>query len=1052
VDAFPDANAVTDENGFFRLEDVPAPVFSVHIDGSTAENAPEGTEYATVGKLFHSVPGQETQLTMDGETFDIFLPPMATGDIQPLPETGDTDVGFGDAGMAQLEELFPDVDASVWELTQVTFPAGSAQDEEGNAATQATIIPVDPERLPAPLPPNIDPQLVISIQAGGDAGFSQAGGATNFDVPAPVTFPNLDGLAPGTKSLIWSFNHDSGDWEAIGTGTVSEDGLSVVSDPGMGILAPGWHFVNPGTPISGPEKPDGDCDPNVFTWENVIDLFEEVAKCAAGFKGLSGIVSKIFKLSSEIKSLIGNASSLWQQIKEGEVDAGAIRAGFRTLNSVKKTALATFSEIKDQNPLGRALAISKCLEGLLGFASSTCDNIRQEDSDCDTIIVRTVCRGLELAKATLGKVNSLIETIDEGLDDALLALACGTIDQIAAAIGFAEIQENQSLVIVRSEESLATVETIDVEPVIGQLETLITQLGEFQTDVEVSEEFISILDETTEEIAGLDNDANNLYAATVGYPANAFYIIEYEGFEIRGVTDDNGQLNTVLPPNTDFSLSIYDPLTKRIATYSGQTEPSGSPSQIPSVRFVTTEGVTELFDRIGEELTSDITEALTEEDINGLSDADNDGLVDEAERIIGTVSTSVDTDGDGINDLAEIQQGLDPLGDRGFPTGIISSLPLQGQAKAVVVEGSPLDAQDQTAYVATGSHGLAIVDASQFDSPIVLGQLDLSGDATDVAVDANLQIAAIASNGGGLHLVDVSDPMLPTTSNTVNISANQVEIADGIAYATVGNALRAIDLLTGEELNSITLPGSGTVTDVSREGTSLYAFTSGSDTFSVIDIADEQALNVLGQVNVNIASSQVGVFAANGVAYLAGSGLRTIDVSDPSNPSLLGDADQFFTAREVALNGSGLALVASEDQGLEIYDVTDPQDTDAFLTVIDTPGFARDVAIASGIAFVADDSGDLQVVNYRPFDNLGVAPTMEISSGIADVDPNTPGVQVTEGSSIPVFADVTDDVQVRNVELLVDGEVVSNAVSFPFELAAIALSNDPDAEVVEVQA
>jgi hypothetical protein len=63
-----------------------------------------------------------------------------------------------------------------------------------------------------------------------------------------------------------------------------------------------------------------------------------------------------------------------------------------------------------------------------------------------------------------------------------------------------------------------------------------------------------------------------------------------------------------------------------------------------------------------------------------------------------------------------------------FPSGIIASLPLRGEAKEVVVE-------ENLAYVATGSYGLAIVDLSRFDNPIILGQLDLPGDATDVAVD-----------------------------------------------------------------------------------------------------------------------------------------------------------------------------------------------------------------------------------------------------------------------------------------------------------------------------
>ena len=243
VDAFPAANVVTDGADFFELLDMPAPTFFVHIDGSTATNAPPGTSYPSVGKPLHSVPGQRTQLEMDGQTFDIFLPAMADGDLQTLSPANDTDVGFGGAGKTQLEALFPAaLDPAVWDRLSVTFPAGSAQDNAGNPATQAVIIPVPPDRIPAPLPSSLQPDLVISIQAMDAAGNE----VTNFDVPAPITFPNTEGLAPGETSLIFSFNHDAGRWDAIGTGTVSADGSTIVSDPGVGVRAPGWHAQQTG--------------------------------------------------------------------------------------------------------------------------------------------------------------------------------------------------------------------------------------------------------------------------------------------------------------------------------------------------------------------------------------------------------------------------------------------------------------------------------------------------------------------------------------------------------------------------------------------------------------------------------------------------------------------------------------------------------------------------------------------------------------------------------------------------------------------------------------
>src|SRR5258708_38919634 len=106
------------------------------------------------------------------------------------------------------------------------------------------IAPVPSDRLPEPLPPGLNHAIDISIQTdGGD----------NFDRPVPVRFPNLPDpktgvkLPPGAKSALWSFDHDTGRWAIEGPMTVSADGLFVVSDPGVGIVKPGWHGTQPGT-------------------------------------------------------------------------------------------------------------------------------------------------------------------------------------------------------------------------------------------------------------------------------------------------------------------------------------------------------------------------------------------------------------------------------------------------------------------------------------------------------------------------------------------------------------------------------------------------------------------------------------------------------------------------------------------------------------------------------------------------------------------------------------------------------------------------------------
>ena len=767
VDGLPDVRAVTDSQGYFKLENVPAPEFFVRIDGSTAINAPPGTQYPTLGKPFHSVPGQTVGLTMDGEAFDIFLPPMALGDIQSLSPTKTTDIGFGLSATAQLVASFPDIDPEVWNLTQVTFFPNGAIDDRGNRATAATIIPVPPDRLPGPLPPGIDPQLVISVQAGNGNNLNAAGGATNFDVPAPLEFPNLEGLSPGEQSLFWAFDHDAGRWEVVGTGTVSADGRMVVSDAGVGLQAPGWVFVQPGV---------------------------------------------IINVSPDIH-----------------------------------------------------------------------------------------------------------------LDD-------------------------------------------------------------------------------------------------------AFWRITYGGFELHGQMDGSSQISTVLPENRRFSLTIYDRRGERLGSFDGQTGVSGSILDIQDIEFVSTDG---------------------------LPDTDGEGLVDAAERVIGTLPDNPDTDADGISDAAEIDGGLNPNDNNPFPTAIIASLPLQGEAKAIVVEGSPDDPTRQTAYLATGSHGLAIVDVTQFDLPIVLGQLNLPGTAIDVAIDANLQIAAVASHTGKLHFVDVADPIQPQLLQTVDVEASYVEVSGGLAYAATGNEIVLVDLATGDILDRRQYAG-GNIDDLAIADGFLY-------TISRSGISPQTVHKI--ELTGNILTAPIDSFVVEdrptfGRLHIAAGGgfvyVGAIDdnftnqipgvtiLQDTESGMVLVGPPFGLTAFDVAPNGSDLLLFTGANTfgplggGVGLLDVSDPTRTDRFLTSFTTPDGALDIAIASGIAFVASNTAGLQVINYLPFDSQGQAPTVAIDSPVVDADPDTPGVQVVENTLVPVSAQVTDDVQVRNVELLFNGEVVRNDVSFPFDVSAFA--------------
>ena len=185
-------------------------------------------------------------------------------------------------------------------------------------------------------------------------------------------------------------------------------------------------------------------------------------------------------------------------------------------------------------------------------------------------------------------------------------------------------------------------------------------------------------------------------------------------------------------------------------------------------------------------------------------DTDSDGIPDEVEHIIGTHATMADSDGDGRLDLAEILQDEDPLGGRSLPTGIIASLELKGEVGGVhrrvggYTRAADRHCRDRSTW--SGHRGRIGVQSAHR-----VGELALPGDAQDVAVDPPSGMAVIAATQN-LHFVDVSEPMLPRLRRTANVSATQVEMVDGVAYAAVGARIMAYDPVSGDLLDSLVVP------------------------------------------------------------------------------------------------------------------------------------------------------------------------------------------------------------------------------------------------------
>jgi hypothetical protein len=84
-----------------------------------------------------------------------------------------------------------------------------------------------------PMVPNFgqQPRLIVTIQPAG----------AQFNPPATLSMPNVEGFAAGKVAELYSFDHDLGHFVSIGPGTVSDDGTVITSNTGVGIVKAGWH-------------------------------------------------------------------------------------------------------------------------------------------------------------------------------------------------------------------------------------------------------------------------------------------------------------------------------------------------------------------------------------------------------------------------------------------------------------------------------------------------------------------------------------------------------------------------------------------------------------------------------------------------------------------------------------------------------------------------------------------------------------------------------------------------------------------------------------------
>ena len=226
----------TDSDGYFTLNDVPSGKRHLMIHGETAKK--KDKHHPTIPLTVDIEPDKINEMP-----FQIYLHEQKNRNFKEITSSEDT--------------VLTDPEVPGFEMR---IPKGvkiTGWDGKPNQRVSVRTVPTD--RLPVkPIPDNSYIRSVYMFY------FDKVGGGVP-EQPIPIKAPNDLGLLPGEKAVLWYYDESPNegeapnDWAIAGTGTVTPDGMRIVTDPGVGVPKFCCGAIAWGGDDSSP-PPNNDCD------------------------------------------------------------------------------------------------------------------------------------------------------------------------------------------------------------------------------------------------------------------------------------------------------------------------------------------------------------------------------------------------------------------------------------------------------------------------------------------------------------------------------------------------------------------------------------------------------------------------------------------------------------------------------------------------------------------------------------------------------------------------------------------------------------------------
>lgn len=278
---------------------------------------------------------------------------------------------------------------------------------------------------------------------------------------------------------------------------------------------------------------------------------------------------------------------------------------------------------------------------------------------------------------------------------------------------------------------------------------------------------------------------------------------------------------------------------------------------------------------------------------------------------------------------------------------ILSTCQLPGYAEDIDISGN-------YAYIANGQAGLQIIDISDPESTVLVGEYITGKSAQGVAMRDSLAFIATAS-GNGLAIVDIKNP---AACSLLGSDPGYTEYKVVAPSDTFYVYIAALDFFIIENCSIPQYPYYDQRVSTPGDARGIYvdnslAFVACEQMGLYIYYAARPDSDVYLVGSIDTPSNAQNVYVSENLAYVADGrgGLIIIDIIDPAAPFIAGIYDTPEYANNVHVLND-LAYVADGEGGIQIIDISDPADP-VLYGVIET-SYASDVMACDSLVYIAD--------------------------------------------------------------------------------------------------